>query len=1320
MQSNPDNHGDTDRLRDALERTVPASDFGPDAMRAEAERTAVDRMPDENREQYLRRTASDSAGETDPDDTVGSFGDSSVVPPELSDAPQSTGPRFTVISKLGAGATSQVYAVRDNSLDRTIAVKFLKSARSRNERARHLFLHEARVTARLQHPNIMPIHDIGLDTRQRVFFTMKNVEGGTVGDAIRAESEGRELPPGYAGIGDKLAILYKVCDAAAFAHANGYVHQDIKPDNIMLGRFGEVLLLDWGCALRRDTSNAVSGRAIYGTPAYMSPEQARRETVDERSDVYCLGATLYHMLTLQYPTWADDPERFWELKRAGVLNCADAAAEERVPAPLLDVCRKAMAPEPSARYQDALAFRDALHEYEVHAESIQLTADARERLTRAETAGDYDLYSEVTHDLRQARRMWPGNDQAAELLLRARCSYASCALDRGDIRLAENLVGDEPAFRDIHRRIAAARARESARRRRVRALRIAAAVLGMAVIAFVSYLIVDYFRYFGSWRVVYHWDSSQGPPQGLSRSVRASAIDETSPDFVRFDGNAIAVPEHVTFWFQDIRVPGDVRLEVGMMWPVSVDGFECHIQARQEMPPEWWMCFPGFACQFGGSGNRDNFISRNEVGRVPEGGLAVAASFESGKWYQLAFERRGDKVAMYIDGREILSRTELLPLPGKGFDRIAFRAWDSVRVRSLTVRRMSLPRKASPLVVGDAAVVRRDFRDAVEQYLTVAEDFADDPIAERALAKAYLVASQLSGASDSIIAVVRARLAARFPRSSYWPVVREADCITAWKEGERWKALELLGAVMAQDPDTRLAMRLLALSDATELPDSMAQELLRLVGKTTRVNRLELGHRGLRSLEPLRGMPLAVLNARCNHIGSLEPLRGMPLIRIDVSNNAVTDLSPIRGMSLRSINIAGNPIASLEPLRGMPLKLLEAAVTEVENLEPLAGMPLHDIDVAYSRVVSLEPLREMRLEVLNVARCPVESLEPLAGMQLRELDIRETAVNDLRVLRGMPLSDLRFAGTPVADLSPLAACTTLQLLELENSQVRDLEPIRGLQLSVIDASGTMIADLSPLRDMPLRELVLDSSRVTSLAPVRGIALERLQLASTAITDLSPIEARRLLVCRLQNTDIQDLAPLKGAPLTWLDITGAAVRDLSPLDPPPQALALSFGELTPEHVLATARRWRRWGHTDGAQALETLVALEKGEHTRVRAMAVRHKGHRYLPVVCSSTYDEADSICSLLGAHLVTITSREELAFVQGLLRKYPMQCWLGLDRVSRPQRWMTGEPITIRMNREPSRPGEKLNWYQQSGGNTGWFHDRRHPTESGFIAEWDN
>jgi serine/threonine protein kinase len=227
------------------------------------------------------------------------------------DVPDLSGTGYVLLGKLGEGGMGGVYRVEDTALGRQVALKVIGIADSTGELAGRL-LREAKVIARLEHPGIVPVHDVGSLPDGRVFYTMKLVQGRRLDEYVTEPSAAPE----------RLRTFQKICEAVSFAHAHGVLHRDLKPQNIMVGRFGEVLVMDWGLAKIRDaerTENSPGSREVraeggasptdtagvdtahgmvLGTPGYMAPEQARGEAaaVGERSDVYSLGAVLRFLL----------------------------------------------------------------------------------------------------------------------------------------------------------------------------------------------------------------------------------------------------------------------------------------------------------------------------------------------------------------------------------------------------------------------------------------------------------------------------------------------------------------------------------------------------------------------------------------------------------------------------------------------------------------------------------------------------------------------------------------------------------------------------------------------------------------------------------------------------------------------------------------------------------------------------------------------------------------------------------------------------------------------------------------------------------------
>lgn len=192
--------------------------------------------------------------------------------------------KYTFVKELGRGGMGIVCLAEDRELDRLVAIKVLNTLEDLGER----MIREAQIIARLEHPGIVPVHDVGTLPDGRIYYAMKYVRGSRL-DEYAAQG---------ASLRDRLRKFQSVCDAVAFAHAHDVIHRDLKPQNIMIGSFGEVLVLDWGVAKLVDREDDTVEGTVIGTQNYMSPEQARGEIdqLDERADIYSLGAVLSFLL----------------------------------------------------------------------------------------------------------------------------------------------------------------------------------------------------------------------------------------------------------------------------------------------------------------------------------------------------------------------------------------------------------------------------------------------------------------------------------------------------------------------------------------------------------------------------------------------------------------------------------------------------------------------------------------------------------------------------------------------------------------------------------------------------------------------------------------------------------------------------------------------------------------------------------------------------------------------------------------------------------------------------------------------------------------
>ncbi len=259
--------------------------------------------------------------------------------------------RYEVSSdpQLGAGGLGTVLRARDKRLNRWVAIKLLRRLSAEHEQR---FFYEAELTARLEHPAIVPVHDVGRWHSGEPFYAMKLVEGQSLRELVRGcTSRSARLP--------LLVNVFTVCDALGFAHARGVIHRDLKPSNVMVGQFGETMLIDWGLARQ---VGAADPAVISGTPHYMPPEQATGQSVDARSDVYALGAMLYEVLSGRAP-YEGTPSN--EVLAQVKLRPPEAllTLEPEAPHELVAIVEKAMHRDPSQRYADARGVGAELRRY---------------------------------------------------------------------------------------------------------------------------------------------------------------------------------------------------------------------------------------------------------------------------------------------------------------------------------------------------------------------------------------------------------------------------------------------------------------------------------------------------------------------------------------------------------------------------------------------------------------------------------------------------------------------------------------------------------------------------------------------------------------------------------------------------------------------------------------------------------------------------------------------------------------------------------------------------------------------------------------------
>jgi tRNA A-37 threonylcarbamoyl transferase component Bud32 len=288
--------------------------------------------------------------------------------------------RYQELKHLAEGGEKKIALVHDHRLDRRVAMA--RAARAKSPQDQEQFLREARLTANLGHPNIMPVYNMGLDAQGVPFFSMELVPGDSLKTIVDQLRKGDEPYRREYSLETLLNIFIKVCDAIAYAHSRNVLHLDIKPDNIRVGEFGEVLVCDWGLArvmnapeeVEGDDSGMLDGDILNdmtlsgtmkGTPGFMAPEQTRAYSEKTpQTDIYALGAMLYVLLTHELPVRGDSANEVIQNTREGkVVPPRRRKPDRHIPSGLVAVMMRALALQPENRYESVMALRQEISRY---------------------------------------------------------------------------------------------------------------------------------------------------------------------------------------------------------------------------------------------------------------------------------------------------------------------------------------------------------------------------------------------------------------------------------------------------------------------------------------------------------------------------------------------------------------------------------------------------------------------------------------------------------------------------------------------------------------------------------------------------------------------------------------------------------------------------------------------------------------------------------------------------------------------------------------------------------------------------------------------
>ena len=276
--------------------------------------------------------------------------------------------RYTPVKKIRDGGMKTIWEVKDTRTQRTLAMALIQPERIASKDDIESFLYEARLTAHLQHPNIIPIYDVAIDKNGNPYFTMKLLKGETLESILNKIKKNDKTTIETFSLTRLLNIFISICDAIDYAHTKGVLHLDIKPSNVMVGDFGEVHILDWGIATLLTDNNKYlnDNKVIGGTPGYMSPEQAmgHHEDLHFHTDIYMLCALLYQILTLQPPHTGKNTETIVQNSSKGFITPPHENTKSRpIPKALSAISMKGLSIHPDERYSNISSLKKDIRSY---------------------------------------------------------------------------------------------------------------------------------------------------------------------------------------------------------------------------------------------------------------------------------------------------------------------------------------------------------------------------------------------------------------------------------------------------------------------------------------------------------------------------------------------------------------------------------------------------------------------------------------------------------------------------------------------------------------------------------------------------------------------------------------------------------------------------------------------------------------------------------------------------------------------------------------------------------------------------------------------
>ena len=564
----------------------------------------------------------------------------------------------------------------------------------------------------------------------------------------------------------------------------------------------------------------------------------------------------------------------------------------------------------------------------------------RHQLQQAVTDQDYRLFNTASFILSEAIELWSENDKAKTALRNVQVEHARCALNKGDLDLCQELI-DQSQTEDhklISKLFAALRSRKL-QARRTKRLKVVLVALVCALLGTCTYVVIEYLKFFGDWSTIVEVDFHKDLITSNDRSHFAGitfkdpALQTIVPTPPVDEG--LTLSEGTWAWFDDVSIRGHCRITLELEIPIN-DAVEICLGTRNEPVLEFSDMPAGYWAILSPTLTKIAAYPDQRVGAYTDSERAIQLTGTQGivrseQRHQLRIERRGTQIDMFVDGKLALRRDFVLPLSGDGYTGFGIRAWQGTAFYSCQVERLTLPQRTSPIVAGDSLVRHGQLPLALNEYLTLANDFEGTDIEAESLAKGVLTWAKLNKPD------LRQTIYNRFTslENTAWSMaIYKAQALDHWQAERFAAALRLVESILAYDPGDIILFDILN-TKRKGLPKDIALACATLLIQHCYGTSLDLSHLGLDAL------PLAI------------PAQ---VTSLDISHNQFAVAPDIAHLQLQRLLCQGNQLSSLKFVAEQPLIEINFSHNEIENIDHLRGLPLKKITGEHNQIAHLNAL----------------------------------------------------------------------------------------------------------------------------------------------------------------------------------------------------------------------------------------------------------------------------------------------------------------------------------------------------------------------------